>query len=70
MKYKIRVKDEEQSREVQEILFELGYKWLSGDTKVCHTHAEFLFIDSKYKNIHFRNTESYFANNEGEEIVL
>lgn len=35
------------SKDIQEKLFSLGYKWYNGDTGVCHTEFPFLFI---YKN--------------------
>ena len=36
MNYKISVKNEAESREVQGLFFELGYKWFSGGKKVQH----------------------------------
>lgn len=35
------------SKDIQEKLFSLGYKWYNGDIGVCHTEFPFLFI---YKN--------------------
>ena len=36
MNYKIRVNSEAESKDVQELLFELGYKWFSGGKKAQH----------------------------------
>ena len=56
---KIRIKDEEHSRLVQEALFEMGYGWKWCGKKVEHTDAEVLWADdgiiSKSKMDSFNN---------------
>lgn len=42
--YKILVKDEEESKEVQEMLFKLGYKWKNGGAKPMYLTSPVLTI--------------------------
>lgn len=55
------------SKEIQEKLFSLGYKWSDGDVNVCHTKAPFLFI---YENMIFtKNSDmEYFSSHGNREI--
>ena len=39
--YKVKVSNEAESREVQELFFSLGYKWFSGGTKIQHTEKSY-----------------------------
>ncbi len=43
---KFRVHSPEHSKAIQERLFELGYKWCSGDIKAICTELPFLFADN------------------------
>lgn len=56
------------SKEIQEKLFSLGYEWCSGNTKVDHIEAPFLFI---YTNMYFAKGSSmvYFSNHDYKEIT-
>ena len=43
---KIRVSSEESSKEIQNLLFEAGYKWPTGGRKVCNLTKPFLYTDT------------------------
>lgn len=43
--FKLHVTSPEQSREVQEILFERGYSWHGSGRQVSDTNREYLFAD-------------------------
>ena len=43
---KFRVDNEEHSRQIQEALFDLGYRWYGGVSSVQYTHNKFLFTDA------------------------
>lgn len=55
------------SKDIQEKLFSLGYKWGSGDTEVNYTKYPFLFI---YEDMLFSyiGDMEYFSSNEHREI--
>lgn len=55
------------SKDIQEKLFSLGYKWYNGDLGVCHTESPFLFI---YKNKFFAHSSNmmHFSNHGHREI--
>ena len=55
------------SREIQEKLFELGYKWSSGDIEVLYTQKPFLYIYEDMSLAYCSNME-YFSSNEHREI--
>ena len=42
---KFRVSSPEHSKEIQDALFEMGYKWASGNKEVLYTHESFLYTD-------------------------
>lgn len=56
------------SKEIQEKLFSLGYKWINGDTDVCCTEDPFLFI---YKDMSFTRSSDMnsFSEHENREIT-
>lgn len=56
------------SKEIQEKLFSLGYKWINGDTDVCCTEDPFLFI---YKDMSFTRSSDMncFSQHENREIA-
>lgn len=43
------------SKDIQEKLFSLGYKWYAGELGICHTESPFLFI---YKNKFFAHSSN------------
>lgn len=55
------------SKEIQEKLFSLGYKWCDGSIEVCFTEAPFLFI---YTDMTFAKSSNmvYFSNHKDKEI--
>lgn len=55
------------SKEIQEKLFSLGYKWISGCTEVNYIEAPFLFI---YTDMSFTKNSNmeYFNNHKNREI--
>ena len=55
------------SKEIQEKLFSLGYKWADGRTDVHYTEDPFLFI---YRDMYFRwgNHMVHFCDHENREI--
>jgi hypothetical protein len=56
---KFRVSSPEHSKEIQEALFEMGYKWFSGGEVVLHTEYNFLYTcDDGF--ITYRNVERNF----------
>lgn len=56
------------SREIQEKLFSLGYKWCDGYTKVDYTDCPFLYIYEESKFISGNNMVN-FSDNENREIT-
>ena len=54
------------SKEIQEKLFSLGYKWCDGYTNVKDTESPFLFI---YKYISRSNDMEYFSSHMNREIT-
>lgn len=44
---KIRIKDEEHSKAVQEALFALGYRWVPNGFQVAHTEKDYLLTWSE-----------------------
>lgn len=55
------------SKEIQEKLFSLGYKWSYGGTCVSYTESPFLFIN-KDMSLSWNNDMEYFSNHENREI--
>ena len=55
------------SKEIQEKLFSLGYKWNAGYAVVDYTDEPFLYIDGNMKLTHSNNME-YFSSHEHREI--
>lgn len=67
--YKILVKDEEESKEVQEMLFKLGYKWASGDTVVLSHYGNILYT-SKNGEITYGSCKETFEWDWSKELTL
>ena len=69
--YKILVKDEEESKEVQEMLFKLGYKWASGDTVVLSDIPKRTYIyTSKNGEITYDSFKETFEWDWSKELTL
>ena len=67
--YKILVDNEDESKEVQEALFKLGYKWCNGNVTPMHTSYKVL---TTYADgcICFGVSKSLFEDHENEELTL
>lgn len=67
--YKIKVANEAESKEVQELLFESGYEWSIYGRKIAHTGVSFLF--AKDANISMSNEAFIFLESSAhQEITL
>lgn len=76
---KIRIKNAEHSREVQEVLLKLGFKWGCGDSKIRYLKKPFLYV-TKWANWKWEITysdgndaeaeETYFRNHKSKEVTL
>ena len=64
---KIRIKDEEHSRLVQEALFEMGCRWATGEKYVSYTNSEVLWSDGS--SISYSGLDS-FSKFPHEEVEL
>ena len=70
MNYKIKVGSEVESKEVQELLFELGYVWLSGDNdKFHHLKSPYLYTN-KDMGLWCGDWHSTFNENGNKEISI
>lgn len=49
---------EDESRVLQEKLFEIGCKWKNSGVKICHTDSPFLFVDDNFE-ISFATKQNY-----------
>ena len=67
---KFRVKDEEHSKQIQEYLFSLGYKWSSLDQKTQYTNARFLFVDIGGFITYELDNNDYFKKHKNVEYQL
>ena len=66
---KFRVRDEEHSKQIQEALFELGYRWPIYGTEVIHTAAVYLCA-SQTGELDWSVMESSFLNQAFPEYEL
>jgi len=67
---KFRVKDEAHSREIQELLFKLGYDWLGNASKIVqYTDNNYHFTYLK-GSIKFGNTEQNFLEKNAKEVNI
>jgi len=67
--YKIRVNNEAESREAQELFFELGYAWHVEKNKVSYSNNPYLFADSD-GDLTYSSALSTFNESEFGEITL
>ena len=67
---KFRVKDEEHSKQIQEYLFSLGYKWSPLDQKTQYTNARFLFVDIGGFITYELDNNDYFKKHKNVEYQL
>lgn len=69
--YKVKVNNEQESEEVQELFFELGFGWHCGDIKdLKNLDMAYLYTYDKSKDITCGSNESYFINHENKEITI
>lgn len=67
---KIRIKDEEHSKLVQETAFKEGYRWNSGLQEIKSTDAPFLYLFTDYKVIQYGRNENMFEDSNAIEVKL
>lgn len=65
---KIRINDPEHSRQVQKVLFDMGYVW-SGKAVVQNTEKEALYADCDNPYLSYSNA-GYFHNEQSKEYIL
>lgn len=65
---KIRIKDEQHSRLVQETLFAMGYRWIVSGQNITHTDKEVIYAGSRGEISH--GTLSYLCDDGTEEVEL
>src|SRR5690606_16449290 len=67
---KIRIKDEEHSKLVQETAFKEGYRWNGGLQEIKNTNVPFLYLYADYKVIQHGRNEYVFENYSAVEVTL
>lgn len=67
--YKIRVNNESESREAQELFFELGYEWGVTGSDISYTDKEYLFA-GKLGDLTFSSKNDTFNDSDYYEIAL
>jgi hypothetical protein len=67
MKYKVRIKNEEHSKRMQEWGLENGFKWRGYETNVKHLDKSFLYFEKGY--IKYGIDPQIFNNNHFIEII-
>ena len=67
---KIRINGPEQSKIIQEILFDLGWDWTSRDRRVKYTDEPFIFINSHRKKLGYTTDKKYFMRHVFKEIRI
>ncbi len=68
MKIKIRIKDKEHSKKVQEYLFALGYKWEYLTEFYIITEMKYIVVINNHMS--YGNCETYFNNYKLQEVEL
>lgn len=69
--YKVFVNNEAESKEVQELFFELGFGWCCGDVKKTrNTSASYIYCYKISKDMTFGNSDESFYNHGNKEITL
>ena len=69
--YKIKVNNESESKEVQNLFFELGFGWCCGDIKKTrNTSASYIYCYKISKDMTFGNSDESFYNHKNKEITL
>ena len=78
-RYKIVVNNDYHAKAIQKLLFELGYKWVSGDNPTSARLPFFEYVNDKvqgnfiyayYGVINFGYMKSVFQDFEGEEVTI
>lgn len=74
LNFKIKVRNQKESAEIQRILFKLGYIWRSGDKKVLYKEnlkiGIFFELDKNFKNITYDKDFNYFKRHKNKEVTL
>jgi hypothetical protein len=66
---KFRIRDENQSKRLQKVLFKLGYEWAGGGKKIKNTNKPFLFLNTYLDySITYCYEIEHFLNSNNEEI--
>lgn len=71
--FKIRVKNEEHSEDIQNHLFSKGVYWLDGSDEVKNTYSDFLYVKNKMGRLSLYTAdegEEYFNSFEGDEMYF
>ena len=68
--YKIKVANEAESKEAQELLFELGYKWSGCGKSLAYLDAKFLFAEASGYIEYATSNEAVFNEEKHQEITL
>lgn len=68
--YKIKVANEAESREVQGLFFDLGYKWSNCGKSLSHLDANFLFAEEDGRIEYETSNEVVFNEEEHQKITL
>ena len=69
--YKIKVNNEAESKEAQELLFEFGFGWCRGDIKrTRNTSASYIYCYNISKDMTFGDRDESFYNHKNKEITL
>ena len=69
--YKIKVNNEAESKEAQDLFFELGFGWCCGDIKkMRNISASYIYCYKISKDMTFGNSDESFYNHKNKEITL
>ena len=66
--YKFAIKSPEQSEQLQNVLFKLGYGWAGHETFVQFKHKVYLFVEKSDNSITYSNDQWYFDNHDFKEL--
>lgn len=72
LNFKIRVASKEQSREIQKILFSLGFKWHAEGEEVCNLEMPYIyfFMEEQCMSIFYGEYEHQYLEHNNKEITL
>lgn len=66
--YKFAIKSPQQSEQLQNVLFKLGYSWIGHTSGVLYTSANHLFVEKDDSSITYGNNQRYFDNHDFKEL--